>query len=273
VARAPGPAGIPGLPEGSRRALELILRIHGERGEAFLVADLPSDFLYELAKDPPSSEPARLGAAVAVRAIREGAAREAAPRLPGRIDPADPGLLREAYRLAALAIVALTSRTKVGITGEDPDRRGVLEVRDGDDDLIDGFMASEREILRRKRECVPYPAADFLADVREVPERLQRPGRILPQETSPTVAGPYRFTPNHDDRVVRLYDFFRDKYGSPRGERRADLYLAVLGYVSRHRARLEEAGEVISGSDGRFEFREGFLEDLLRRPPGWFENP
>jgi hypothetical protein len=236
------------------------------------LADLPSDFLYELARDPPSSEPVRLGAAVAVQALRDAAGSEGPPALPARVDPADPAILREAYRLAAVAIVALTARTKVGISGEDPDRRFLLDVRPEDDELVDGFIASEKEILRRKREPVDYPPADFLVDFQEVPDRLAKPGRILPEEPEVTTAGPYRFRPNHDDRVVRLYDFFRDKYGSPRGERRADLFLAILGYLSRHRAALEPAGEVSTDAGGRISFRQGFLEELLHRPPGWFDG-
>jgi len=270
---APLPPAIDGLPGSARPALELVARLHRARGGAFLMSDLPSDFLFELAKDPPGSAPARLGAAVAVVALRAAAAPGSPAPWPSRVDPEDPSLLREAYRLAALAIVALTSRTRVGLSGEDPDRRPVLEERPEDEDLIEGFKASEAEILRRKAERVDYPAGDFLADLREVPERMGRPGRILPQEEEEAAPpGPFRFTPNHDDKVVRLYDFFRDKYGSPRGERRADLYLALLAYVSRRREALEASGEIRSGPEGRLRFRDGYLEGLLARPLGWFES-
>jgi hypothetical protein len=265
VPAAPPP--IEGLPEAARPPLELLARIHAEHGGRILLGDLTGEFLYSLAKDPPSSSPVRLGAAVAVRALRGGGAR-----WPARVDPADPGLVREGYRLAALAVVALTSRTKVGLSGEDPDRRSLLEEWPADGDLVDGFMASEREILRRKGEPVPYPAADFLEDLHDVPARMLRPGPILPPETEATVAGPWRFTPNHDDRVVRMFDYFRDKYGSPRGERRAELYLAVLSFLARHRADLEAAGAVATDSGGRIAFRTGYLEGLLARPPGWFET-
>jgi hypothetical protein len=269
---APGPPAIPGLPEGSRPALELVVRLHGEKSGDLRLADLPSDFLYELAKDPPGSGPVRLGAAVAVFALRRATAARGRLRWPVAVDPADPALRREGYRLAALAIVALTSRTKVGISGEDPDRRPLVEERPEDSDLIDGFMASEREILRRKERRVDYAPEEFLADMRDVPRRMEKPGRILPEETEPTHAGPYRFTPNHDDRVVRLYDYFRDKYGSPRGERRADLYLALLAYVSRRREALEAEGAVFARPGGKIGFREGYLEELLERPLGWFES-
>jgi hypothetical protein len=272
VSPTPPPAGIEGLDPAARAALELVARLHGERGRDLRLADLPSDFLYDLAKDPPGSEGPRLGAAVAVRTLRAAVAAGRPAEWPARVDPADPGLRREAYRLAALAVVALTGRTNVGVSGADPEARDVLEVRPEDDELVEGFIASEEEILRRKRRVVDYPPAEFLEDLEEVPRRLKDPSPILPEETEPRSAGPYRFVPNHGDRVVRLYDFFRDKYGSPRGERRVDLYLAVLGYLSRHRARLEQAGEVGTDDGGRITFRDGFLEDLLRRTPSWLET-
>jgi hypothetical protein len=175
--------------------------------------------------------------------------------------------------MAALAVVALTGRTRVGLSDEDAGRIAVLEELPGEAVLVAEFLASEAEILRRKAEPVDYPEADFLRDLWEVPERLLSPAPILPDEEDPVSAGTFRFTPNHADRVVRLYDFFRDKYGSPRGERRADLYLAVLGYLSRRRAALEAAGEVETDpTTGRFTFRDGFLGGLLARSPGWFET-
>jgi hypothetical protein len=236
------------------------------------LGDLPSDFLYELVRDPPASDPARLGAAVAVRAIRRGNATGGAPLWPRRVDAADPGIRREAYRLAAFATVALTGRTSDAVSGADPEDRDVLEVVDGEEDFVEQFVASEDEILRRKRAPVPYPVEEFLADMVEVPERLSRPGRILPDDPEPAEAGPYRIRANHEERWVRLYDFFRDKYGSPRGERRAELYIAARAYLERHRPRLEKAGEMVTDAAGETEFREGFLEDLLGRTPEWFDR-
>jgi hypothetical protein len=267
------PPAVAGLPAGSRPVLERLARLHAERGGRILLGDLPSDLLDELAADPPASTPVRLGAAVAVRVLREASASNAPPRWPARVDPEDPGLVREGCRMAALAVVALTGRTRVGLSDGDPDRHPVLEELPGEAELVAEFLASEAEILRRKAEPVDYPAEEFRRDLREVPERLLSPEPILPDETGPVSAGPFRFTPNHGDRVVRLYDFFRDKYGSPRGERRADLYLAVLGYLARRRPALEAAGEVETDpTTGRFTFRDGFLEGLLARAPGWFET-
>lgn len=269
--RAILPPEIPGLTMQAHAAAELVARVHMEKG-AVRLGDLSSDFLYELVRDPPASEPVRIGAAVAVRAIRRGNASGGAPLWPRRVDPVDPAVRREAYRLAAFATVALTGRTSDAVSGEDPDDRDVLELREGEEEFVDQFMSSEEEILRRKRDPVPYPEEEFLADLVEVPARLSRPGRILPVDPEPAEAGPYRIRANHEERWVRLYDFFRDKYGSPRGERRAELYIAVLAYIERHRAALEKAGEITTSSDRRMAFRDGFLEDLLGRPPGWFDR-
>jgi len=236
------------------------------------LGDLSSEFLYGLVRDPPASEAARLGAAVAVRAIRKGNETGGAPLWPRKVDPEDAAIRREAYRLAAFATVALTGRTSDAVSGEDPDDRDVVELREGEEPFVEQFRASEEEILRRKRDPVPYPEEEFLADLVEVPARLSRPGRILPEDPEPAEAGPYRIRANHEERWVRLYDFFRDKYGSPRGERRAELYIAVLAYIERHRAALEKAGEITTSSDRRMGFRDGFLEDLLGRPPGWFDR-
>jgi hypothetical protein len=263
------------MPEGltpeAVRSLELVLELQRERPAALLLADLPTEFLHDLARDPPGSLPVRLGAAVAVRAIRAARAADGPVRLPAAVDPADEELAREAIRLAALATVALTARTGIGRSGSNPELRGFVEQGEDEERLVDGFRLSEEEIMRRKGESIPYPVADFLADLWEVPERMLKPGPVIPQAVEPEEPSAYGFVPNHDDRVVKLYDCFRDKYGSPRGERRADLYLAVLGYLMRHREALEEAGEVSSAGDGTFRFREGFLDDLLARPPAWFE--
>lgn len=262
---------VEGLPPGGRAVLELLARVHAANRGRVLLGDISSDLLHELASDPPGSLEPRLGAGLAVRVLR--AAAKGPPRWPARIDPADPGLVREGSRMAALAVIALTARTHVGLAEGDPDCHCVLDPLPGEDALVAEFLASEAEILQRKAEPVPYPAEEFLRDLTEVPDRLLSPEPLLPDEPEPVAAGPYRFTPNHADRVVRVYDFFRDKYGSPRGERRADLYLAVLGYLSRRRPALEAAGDVETDPrTGRFAFRDGFLEGLLAHAPGWFET-
>jgi len=267
------PPAVAGLPAGARPALELLARVHADHRGRVVLADLPSDLLHELASDPPASTPARLGAGLAVRVLRAASAGRGPPRWPDRIDPADPDLVREGVRMAAMAVIALTARTHVGLAEGDPGRQSILETLPGEEELVTEFLASEAEILRRKSEPVAYPADEFRRDLWEVPERLLSPAPLLPDEEGPVSAGPFRFTPNHQDRVVRLYDFFRDKYGSPRGERRADLYLAVLGYLSRRRAALGAAGEVETDPQtGRFTFRDGFLEDLLAHAPEWFET-
>jgi hypothetical protein len=205
-------------------------------------------------------------------ALRDAARSKGGVRWPGRVDPSDPDLRRQGFLLAALATAALVGRTGMGVAASDPERRLLLAISSEDESLAERFRASEEEILRRKGEPVDYPVPDFLADLWEVPERLLRPGRILPPDEPPAGGGPFRIAANHDDRVVRMYDFFRDKYGSPRGERRADLYLAVLSFLSRRREDLERAGDLMTDDRGKFAFRPGYLDVLLRRPPAWFES-
>jgi hypothetical protein len=272
VRRRLAPA-IAGLAGEGRRALLLVARLHALHGSGVTYAALPTEFLHALAKDPPASDGPRLGAAVAVRTFRDALESGGAPRWPASVDPEDPELRDAGLLIAALAMVSLTSRTGVGVPELDPDARPVLAEWPGDADLVECFTQSEQEILDRKRKVVPYPVEEFLRDLHEVPARLKRKGRILPPEDAPSRAGMYRFRPNHDDRVVRLYDFFRDKYGSPRGDRRADIYLAVLGFVAAHREGLERAGEIAGGPGGKgLVFRRDFLEDLLAHPVGWFEG-
>jgi hypothetical protein len=271
--RRPVAPPIVGLSRPAAAALDLVARLHALRGDDIRLRALPTEFLHRLTRDPPASDAARLGAAVAVRTLREAAERAAPPAWPAAVDPADAALRAEGVRLAAVAMVALTARTGIGLTPDDPDDRPLLAVWPGDRDLAACFADSERESLDRKRRVVPYAVDEFLRDLREVPARLRRGGRILPEDPEPSLAGPYRFRPNHEDRVVRLYDFFRDKYGSPRGERRADLYLAVLGFLGAHREGLESAGDIGRGPGGKgITFRRELLEDLLAHPPGWFEG-